>query len=113
MLRKHGLIKINDEKLQPLVRHFEYLIKLGEVRVTRVVSTLVKDGMIDHRNCGNKTTSLNVSYLPISMGYRQCDRRYLASLGYWVETTHAGTFKISREDGAKSPFSRIEMQHNR
>ena len=35
----------DPRKLEPLVRHFEYLKKLGKVRVTRVVAMLV-DGMI-------------------------------------------------------------------
>ncbi len=33
------------------------------------------------------------------MGYHQYNEWYLASLGYWVEGTHSGTFKISRENG--------------
>ena len=48
-------------KLEPLVSHFVYLMNLGEVRATRVVSTLV-DGMGSHNNCD---ASLDVTYLPI------------------------------------------------
>ena len=33
------------------------------------------------------------------MEYRQCYRRYLASLGYRAETMETGAFKISRDDG--------------
>jgi hypothetical protein len=47
------------------MRHFEYLKNLGEVRATQVVAPLV-DGMQGHANYDN---SINVTYLPICMGY--------------------------------------------
>jgi hypothetical protein len=81
-----------------LLSYFEYLKKLGEVRAIRVVSTLV-DGMMNHGHCDNDTTSSDMTYLPISMGYCQCYRWYLASLGYRAETLETGAFKISRDDG--------------
>jgi hypothetical protein len=90
-------IESDLRRLEPLVRHFEYLKSLGEVRVTRVVSTLV-NRMVNHCNREDETTSLNVTYLPISMGYHQCYRRFMASLGYRAETTSTGAFNISRED---------------
>ena len=90
---------VNDpERLEPLRNHFEYLKQLGEVRATRVITTLV-DGMIQQRNRNDATASSNVTYLPISLGYRPCYRRYLSSLGYRAETTESGSFTISRDDG--------------
>jgi hypothetical protein len=77
------------------MRHFEYLKNLGEVRSTRVVAALV-DGMQGHANC-NK--SLDMTYLPISLGYRSCYNRYMASLGYVVRMTAMGAFIVTGEDG--------------
>jgi hypothetical protein len=69
----------NDCKMGPLMRHFEYLMELGDkVRATRVVTTLV-EGMQVRVNRDNDD---NARYLPMSMGYRNCYKRYLASLGY-------------------------------
>ena len=80
------------------MHHFEYLKNLGEVRATRVVSTLV-DGMIQVRNREDEKAAAEVTYLPISMGYRQCYRRYMASLGYTAETDGAGAWSVTRDDG--------------
>ena len=94
----YNAIENDPERLEPLRNHFEYLKQLGEVRATRVISTLV-DGMIQQRNRNDATASSNVTYLPISLGYRPCYRRYLSSLGYRAETMEMGAFKISRDDG--------------
>jgi hypothetical protein len=93
--KNYNAIEKDPRKLEPLVRHFDYLCNLGEVRATRIVSTFVDD-MITH---DHRDVRLNVTYLPISMGYRQCYRRYMASLGYKVETTPTGAFIITWEDG--------------
>ncbi len=61
--KNYNAIEKNDQKYEPLMRHFEYLKKLGEVQATRVVATLV-DGIQGHANCDD---SINVTYLPISM----------------------------------------------
>ena len=45
----YNAIENDTRKLDPLVSHFEYLMNLGEVRATRVVSTLV-NGMGSHDN---------------------------------------------------------------
>ncbi len=66
--KNYNAIKKNDQKYEPLMRHFEYLKNLGEVRATRVVATLVNE-MQGYANCDN---SINVTYLPLSMGYRSC-----------------------------------------
>jgi hypothetical protein len=59
----YNSIDINDQKLEHLLRHCEYLNKLGEVRSIRVVSTFV-DGMMNHHHRDNDTTSLNVTTSP-------------------------------------------------
>jgi hypothetical protein len=64
-MTNYNSIDINNRKLEPLLRHFEYLNKLGEVRATRVVSTLV-DGMMNHGHRNNNTTFSDKTYLPIS-----------------------------------------------
>ena len=73
----YNAIENDTRKLEPLVSHSEYLMNLGEVRATRVVSVFV-DGMGGH---DNRNASVDVTYLPISMGYRSCYRRYMALLG--------------------------------
>ena len=87
--KNYNAIENDRQKLEPLVHHLEYLKNLGEVRATRVVSTLV-DGMIQVHNSKDKKAAAEVTYLPISMGYRQCYRRYMASLGNTAETDGAG-----------------------
>jgi hypothetical protein len=88
--KNYNAIEKNDRKYEPLMRHFEYLKNLDEVQVTRVVATLV-DGMQGHTNRDN---SINVTYLPISMGYWSCYKRYMALLGYAVWTTEMGAFIV-------------------
>ncbi len=88
----------NEHKMRPLMRHFEYLMELGDkVRATRVVTTLVK-GM---QARVNRNDDDNARYLPMSMGYRNCYKRYMASLGYTnVQSTASGVFILGeREDG--------------
>ncbi len=93
--KKNNEIKKNKRKYKSLMRHFEYLKNLGEVRATQVVATLV-DGMQGHANCKD---SINVTYLPISMGYQSCYKRYTALLGYAVRTTEMGAFIVMGGDG--------------
>ena len=47
-----------------------------------------------------RNASLDVTYLPISMGYHSCYRRYMALLGYSTETTALAAFQIRKEDGS-------------
>ncbi len=89
--KNYNAIKKNDQKYEPLMRHFEYLKNLGEVRATRVVAKLV-DGMQGHANCHD---SVNMTYLPISMGYWSCYKRCMALLGYAVLTTEMGAFIVT------------------
>jgi hypothetical protein len=88
--KNYNAIERNNRKYEPLMRHFEYLKNLGEVQATQVVATLV-DGMQGHANCNN---SINMTYLPISMGYWSCYKRYMAWLGYTVRTTEMGAFIV-------------------
>jgi hypothetical protein len=93
--KNYNAIKRNNRKYEPLMRHFEYLKNLCEVRSTRVVATLV-NGMQGHANCND---SLDVTYPPISLGYQSCYKRYMALLGYVVLTTAMGAFIVTGEDG--------------
>ncbi len=66
--KNYNALKNDTRKFEPLVRHFYYLMNLGEVRATRLVSTFI-GGMVSQEN---RNASLDVTYLPISMGYRLC-----------------------------------------
>ena len=74
----NNAIKDNDPRLGPLKFHLDYLLSLGEVRATRVVATLV-DGIQGHANCDD---TVDMVYLPISMGFRSCYKQYMHSLGF-------------------------------
>ena len=94
--QNYNSIDNDQSKIQPLMRHFEYHLELGEVRATRTVSTLV-DGMQGRTNRDNDDEAI---FLPRYMGYRNCYKRYMASLGYNVRTTGSGvTIVEPREDG--------------
>ena len=76
------------------------MMNLGEVRATRVAATLV-DGVADCSNCEDKE---DMVYLPISMGYWNCYKRYMDVLGYRVQSNAQGA--ISVEDvGDKGNFA--------
>jgi hypothetical protein len=95
--KNYNNVEKNEHKYQPLLHHFEYLKNLGEVRATRVVATLV-DGMGGHANRDN---NIDVTYLPILMGYRSCYKRYMKALGFDVRTTAMGGFVVTAEDEGK------------
>jgi hypothetical protein len=99
--KNYNAIKKNDQKYEPLLRHFEYLKNLGEVQATKVIATLV-NGMQGHANNDN---SLDMTYLPISMGYWSCYKRYMALLGYVVRTTAMGAYIVTGEGGKEVDFS--------
>jgi len=87
-----------DRKMGPLMRHLEYLMELGDkVGATQVVTILVegKQARVNRDNDDDER------YLPMSMGYRNCYKRYLASLGYTnMWSTASGAFILGeREDG--------------
>jgi hypothetical protein len=51
--------------------------------------------MQGHANCDN---SLDMTYLPILLGYWSCYKRYMATLGYVVQMTAMGAFILMVED---------------
>ena len=67
------------------------MMHLGEVRATRVVATLV-DGVAGRDNRDDTT---DMVYLPISMGYRNCYKRYMAGNGYKVHSNQKGANRLS------------------
>ncbi len=73
----------NFDTLRTCCQHVANIPSKGEVRAAQVFATLV-NGMQGHTNCND---SLDVTYLPILLGYWSCYKRYMASLGYVVGTT--------------------------
>ena len=65
-------MKVDDPRSAPLKYHLDYLLELGEVRATRVVATLSDGGVQGH---ANREDTVDVVYLPISMGYQNCYKR--------------------------------------
>jgi hypothetical protein len=95
--KNYNNVEKNERKYQPVLHHFEYLKNLVEVRATQAVATLV-DGMGGHVN---RDDNIDVTYLPISMGYRSCYKRYMKALGYNIRTTAMGGFVVTAEDKGK------------
>ncbi len=87
-------IKDDDERGKTLKEHFEYLLSLGDVQATRVIATLV-DGVQGHANCQD---TVDMVYLPITMGYRNCYRRYMSRLGYNVSCKPNGAIVVEHID---------------
>ena len=69
----HNAIRNSDSCLAPLKEHFDYVTNLGKVRATRVAATLV-DGVVGRANWDD---TIDMVYLPISMGYRNCYKCYM------------------------------------
>ena len=82
----YNSITLNEHKYEPLRRHLEYLLNLGEVQVTRVVATLI-DGT---EGCAKRNNHDDVTFLPMSMGFCLSYQQYMASLGCNVWSTGAG-----------------------
>ena len=105
---------MHKRKMGPLIRHFEYLMELADkVRATRVVTTLV-EGMEARVNRDNNDD--DERYLPMSMGYRNRYKQYLASLGYTkVRSTASGAFILGEQDedgeAAWTPVTLSLFQH--
>ncbi len=91
--KNYNNVEKNERKYQPLLHHFDYLKNLNEVRAMRVVATMV-DGMSGH---ANREDNIEVIYLPISMGYRSCYKRYMKALGYNVRTTAIGGLVVTAD----------------
>ncbi len=88
-------ILTNERKYEPLMRYFEYLSNLGEVRATQVLAILV-DGVQGRKNCND---AHNVAYLLTLMGYCTCYKGYMELLGYIVRSLATGTFIVEGKDG--------------
>ena len=56
---------------------------------------MLVDGMQGHANHDDK---IDVTYLPISMGYCLCYKQYMKSLGYDIRTTATGGFVVTADD---------------
>ena len=80
----NAVMKADDPRLAPLKYHLDYLLELGEVRATRVVATLSDGGVQGH---ANRKDTVDMVYLPISMGFRNCSKRYMHSLGYKIRAS--------------------------
>ena len=87
-------MKVDDPRLAPLLMHLDYLLNLGEVCATRVVTTLV-DGIQGH---ANREDTIDQAYLPISMGYRSCYKRYMLSLGLHTRCAPDGAIIVDGVD---------------
>ena len=90
-------IKHDDPRMIHLRNHVDYLHKLGEVKATKVIATVV-DGP---RGLTNRQDTDGNTYLPISMGYGNCYYRYMESLGYKVTVGPNGKLKAEGEDGTE------------
>ena len=76
---KSKMMKDDDPRLGPLLDHYEERLELGEVRATRLISTLV-DGQ-QQTTLRDDAIDENV-YLPTTSGYRSCYYRYMKDQGY-------------------------------
>ncbi len=84
-------MKADDPRAAPLQHHMEYLLELGEVHATRVVATLV-DGVQGH---ANREDTVDMVYLPISMGFCSCGYKlYMNLLGFWTRCKPDGRIVV-------------------
>ena len=72
-----------DPHFKSLKENFDIMMHRGKVRATRVVAMSV-DGVA--RSLANRDNTTNMVYLPISMGYRNCYKCYMAGSGYKVRS---------------------------
>ena len=83
----------NDPRFKALKEHFDIMMHLGKVQATRVVAMLV-DGVADLANCHD---TADMVYLPISMGYRNCYKHYMAGNSYKVRSNPNGAIIVKAE----------------
>lgn len=102
--KSHNSVKDDDDRGLALKDHFQYLLNLGKVRATRVIATLV-DGVQGH---ANRQDTVDMVYLPISMGYRNCSRQYMARLGYNVSCKPNGAIVVEGIDGKEIDRSKYD-----
>ena len=86
---------MTQHKIEPMMRHLQYLTNLGEVRATRVVSSMVED--MEERT--NRDVDDDAIYLPKYMTIHSCYKRYMNMLRYNARTTGSGVTIIERADG--------------
>ena len=85
-------MKDDDPRMAPLIEHYDELLELGEVRATKLITSLVE---------GRQQTTLrddeddeNV-YLPTASGYRSCYYRYMKDQGYTAKPQHDGAIVVT------------------
>ena len=88
----NAAMKADDPRSAPLKYHLDYLLELGEIRATRVVTTL-SDGGVQEGHANRKDT-VDMVYLPISLGYRNCYKRYMHSLGFKIRCKPDGALIV-------------------
>ena len=71
------------------------MLNLGKVRATRVV-VILEDGDMGQANCND---TINMIYLPISMGYRTCYKQYMALHGHDVRCKANGSVIVDGKEG--------------
>ena len=89
---KSTAMKDDDPRMAPLIEHYDELLELGEVRATKLISSLVE---------GRQQTTLrddeddeNV-YLPTASGYRSYYYRYMKDQGYTAKPQHDGVIVVT------------------
>lgn len=97
LMRAHGnvanhaaLIKEDDPRMPPIRDHFESLLKLGEVRATKVMRTLV-DGVEGRTTRGDDD---DIVYLPCTSGKRPLFYRYGREQGYDIKPLPNGQLEV-------------------
>ena len=88
----NAAMKAGDPRSAPLKHHLDYLLELVEVQATRVVATLSDGSVQGHAN--RKDMVDMMLYLPILMGYRNCYKRYMHSLGYKIRCKPDGALIV-------------------
>jgi len=104
----NAAMKADDPQSTLLKYHLDYLLELGKVQATRVVATLSDGGEQGH---ANREDTVDMVYLPISMGYRNCYKRYMHSLGYKIRCKPDGANNIvdGIVDGKPSDHSYVSF----
>ena len=101
----HNAIRCNDARLVPLKAHFEHMMNHGEEIATRVAAT-----SLDHVVVGrfNRDDKEDMVYLPISMGYRNCYKRYMDGLGYQVRSNAKGAINVEEVGDKGKEFDLLQ-----
>ena len=105
-------IKEDDPRMPPIREHFSILLTLGEVRPTKLVSTLV-DGRNSREARDDDPEEGNI-YLPQSDGIHPCYYRYMEDVGYKCKPLHNGTLQIkpNDEDAHQDPYVCLQTYYS-